>query len=421
MTQKNHPVFNIGRAKSLLLHLALVGASFVFFGLHSAKGQGATWLGGSGSWDLGSNWSTGTVIHDYNATATFTNNGNGNVSLARGVAAKGIIFTTNASAYELVAAIYYLELENGGFVRSEGTGANSQIISQSIALRGAALSISSDYTDSSKTLTLAGPIFSRHNATSTLTLNGGNTGANIISGAISNNNGGAAIIAVAKSGTGNWILSGSNSYTGTTQVTEGALMVTGTHSGGGAYTVSGSGTLGGAGGKIITASGITLGSGGKLNISGAGLGQVGTQNGIVNAGTLELESSLDISLAGTESLVFVLGTPESSDHVKLSSGTLTIGNGTLNLAAFKFDITSWSTSAPQGTYTLFTADSILGDLADTGLTGVVGGYNVQLTRWTTGSGEETLQLTVIPEPATLHILALGLAACCVKALRRKKA
>ena len=50
-----------------------------------------------------------------------------------------------------------------------------------------------------------------------------------------------------KNGVGTWIVSADNPYTGTTTVSTGTLIVNGTHSTGGAYTVSAAGVLGGTG------------------------------------------------------------------------------------------------------------------------------------------------------------------------------
>ncbi|RYD65553.1 MAG: hypothetical protein EOP83_07165, partial [Verrucomicrobiaceae bacterium] len=58
----------------------------------------------------------------------------------------------------------------------------------------------------------------------TLTLSGSNTGDNILTAAIGN--AGAGVVSVTKSGDGTWVLSGSNTYTGETNVTDGKLKIT---------------------------------------------------------------------------------------------------------------------------------------------------------------------------------------------------
>jgi hypothetical protein len=61
-------------------------------------------------------------------------------------------------------------------------------------------------------------------------------------------------------------------------------------------------------------------------------------------------------------------------------------------------------SFDQGTYTLFTADSITGTLGS-GTTGTIGSYTGTLQQ--TGS---TIQLVVVPEPHALTLATLGFAA-----------
>jgi hypothetical protein len=110
----------------------------------------------------------------------------------------------------------------------------------------------------------------------TLTLTGTNTADNRIGGAIVNSSSGAT--SLTKSGAGNWILSGANTYTGGTTVSAGTLLVnTGASiassasivNGGlltvkgtaGSVTVNSGGSLGGSG----TVGALTLNSGGLLN------------------------------------------------------------------------------------------------------------------------------------------------------------
>jgi fibronectin-binding autotransporter adhesin len=61
----------------------------------------------------------------------------------------------------------------------------------------------------------------------TLTLNGSNTGTNTFAGAITNGTG--SVISLTKSGTGRWILSGENSFSGNTTVSDGTLVLAGSN------------------------------------------------------------------------------------------------------------------------------------------------------------------------------------------------
>ncbi|MBI1369620.1 MAG: hypothetical protein GC162_13320 [Planctomycetes bacterium] len=64
-------------------------------------------------------------------------------------------------------------------------------------------------------------------------------------------------LAFVKAGNGKYILTGANTYTGTTSVSAGTLIVNGTHTGGGLYTVASGATLGGNGniGASVTVNG----------------------------------------------------------------------------------------------------------------------------------------------------------------------
>jgi autotransporter-associated beta strand protein len=79
-----------------------------------------------------------------------------------------------------------------------------------------------------------------------LTLGGTNSGANTLAPVIGNSAAGG-IVNLTKAGSGTWILSGNNTYTGTTTVSAGTLIVNGTQTGGGATTVAAGAILGGGG------------------------------------------------------------------------------------------------------------------------------------------------------------------------------
>jgi autotransporter-associated beta strand protein len=84
----------------------------------------------------------------------------------------------------------------------------------------------------------------------TLTLTGSSTASNEIRGIIKNNAAGNGRVALAKSGSGLWILSGTNTYTGLTTISNGCLIIRGNQSS--------------ATGTVTVASGAALGGGGTL-------------------------------------------------------------------------------------------------------------------------------------------------------------
>jgi fibronectin-binding autotransporter adhesin len=80
----------------------------------------------------------------------------------------------------------------------------------------------------------------------TLTLTGTNTGNNALASLISNAADGG-VVGVAKTGAGKWVLTGNNTYMGSTNVDAGTLLINGNQSGGGTTTVASGGTIGGTG------------------------------------------------------------------------------------------------------------------------------------------------------------------------------
>ncbi len=101
------------------------------------------------------------------------------------------------------------------------------------------------------------------------TLGGNNTDNNDWQSVIDNNTA-TRLIGIAKTGTGKWILSGDNTYSGPTDIQEGALVINGDQSGAtGTVTVASGAALGGNG-RI--GGDVTLASGGKLKPGDAGGG-----------------------------------------------------------------------------------------------------------------------------------------------------
>lgn len=139
----------------------------------------------------------------------------------------------------------------------------------------------------------------------TLTLRGGTNGVGEISGAIPDNSTNN-LTALTKDGAGTWILSGTNTYTGTTLVKTGALILNGAV--GGSVIVS-NGALSGSG---FVAKNLTVSGGTNAPGDGVGVMTVGGNFTLSTNATLRVEiagpdSSDQIALAGTSSVVTLSG------------------------------------------------------------------------------------------------------------------
>ncbi|WP_050024184.1 autotransporter-associated beta strand repeat-containing protein [Verrucomicrobium sp. BvORR034] len=160
----------------------------------------------------------------------------GDVTLSSAAVLDSILFTGGASSFALgTLGGNGLTLGDGGSITVSsslaGIGKTFTInapllLNPQSATTAGIFSLLNDATASSNILVVAGDISAgTTSATETLTLGGSNTGANLVSGAISN--GAAASLALIKSGAGTWTLSGANTYTGGTAISEGTLALSG--------------------------------------------------------------------------------------------------------------------------------------------------------------------------------------------------
>ena len=255
-----------------------------------------------------------------------------------------------------------------------------------------------------QTLTLSGAVSaSTPGSASALTLQG--VGNGVLSGNIT----GSPVMSVTKSGAGTWTLSGANTYSGGTTVSGGTLLVnntTGSGTGSGNVSING-GTLGGNG----TISGaVTLTSGSLNPGNSTGLLTVGSL--ILNAGTTNMEIN-DTGRGTTYDAIDIT----SGGAIQLG-GTLAFnfGNGADFTNATTFNLFAFNTTSSGN----FSGITSAGYAAYSGLTWTQSG---DVWSATAGNGqmlnfsELTGDLSVIPEPSTWVLVALGLTV--VTMLRRR--
>jgi len=202
------------------------------------------------------------------------------------------------------------------------------------------------------------------NETDTLDLDGTSTGT--ITGVIGN--GAHGSLAVIKSNSSAWTLSGSNTYFGGTTVSGGNLDLTGSTSSSG--TSTNVFTVGGVSGGLSTATLSGTGTiGGVLVTSSANSNVAHIAPGATagTVGTLHLNSAGFTVGAGTQFDFDINTTLANSDSILMTGGTLTIGGSGID-----FNFNQLSSLSTTGSYTLISgATSISGfNASDFSATGI---------------------------------------------------
>lgn len=235
------------------------------------------------------------------------------------------------------------------------------------------------------------------NASRTLTLSGSNNGT--LAGSLGDN--GTGKTSLVKTGTGRWTLSGSNTYTGTTTISQGTLLLAAT-----ANNIASSAAIQISSGATLDVSnvsgGFTLASGQMLSGVGTVLGSISTGSGSVlspgnSPGTLNISGNLN--LGNGTSMTF-----DAGDLIAVS-GSLTLGTG--------FSLSATSDLA-VGNYDLFTYTGSLinvGNLSTWTASGLTNGYSFL-------SDGDSVYLSVVPEPGTYALVSIGLAGLLWRARRK---
>ncbi len=185
-----------------------------------------------------------------------------------------------------------------------------------------------------------------------------------------------------KDGDGTLAFNGNNTYNNPVRINAGTLLINGSTSGQGSYTVTDGATLGGTG-MIGLASGENVTVNGTLAPGGA------------STGTLAVDGDVFFGGASTgELLTEVVGT----DHDVLEI------NGNLNLVNATLSLLDSGTTGPGTIMEIVTYDSLTGTFGNVSDGDVIGNYIFNY-------GSNAITLTTIPEPGTFFsTLAIGIVA-----------
>jgi fibronectin-binding autotransporter adhesin len=267
---------------------------------------------------------------------------------------------------------------------------------------------SSGATSDAATLTFDGRITpGPTTGTTTLTLNGGNTGTNTIAGVLTDNGSGA--LAVTKDGPGLWILSGANSYSGPTTVTEGTLRFN---------IASGTPTIA-AGATATVASGATLELAGPISALGsAGGNRVHVINnssapGLLITGMHQVVGSVD----GNGTTQVNAGSDLTADRIIQSA--LIIGGAAGSPAVVTIDASDaagnpLATTAFSGMPIGAAPIAVGGDLGNSSIGAAIAESPMSL------ASPALHDPAAVPEPSSLLLLVVGALAVAQAALRRSR-
>ena len=382
----------------------------------------SAWTGESStSWADSGNWSGavpgGTNTTTNADTALFNRNAaRSPLTIDAGRNVQNVTFDTAGVNSLTVGAVDgpALLLTAGGTLQTTSTVASSQAVNAPLVLAG-------DYTfnsgagSNSAVLSIGGGIVPRATAgATTLTLSGGNTGANTIGGVLADN--GAGHLAVTKSGSGLWILSGANRYSGSTTVLGGTLK----------FDVTAAPTIA-AGVTATVASGATLELAGSISALGTVDGnRVDLMNdssapGVVISGANQVVGDID----GSGTTQINAGSDLAADHFIQNS--LMIGGTALNRGLVTI-VASDASGNPLGQSSAQSSGLLL---ADSLASGVPFGAVINSSNLTGGpaSGRSDSEFTsssfghagsaVVPEPSSMLLVAIAAVSLLGHRIRRR--
>ena len=408
---------------SLTLTFAGTGNTLISGNINNAPASptaGNIVKSGSGTLTLSNTASTYTGVTTINAGVMAA------AALANGGTASSIGQSTNAASNLVFGAPTATLRYNGssnastnrGFTLSSGTGGGATIESSG-----------------SGTLTIDNTValaYGTTGQTRLLTLGGTNTGANTFSKVIADN--GAGATSLTKAGAGQWVLGGTNTYTGATNANNGTLQLSGS---GAINTSSGITVAGGA--KLAQNSSVALIS--PLTLSGVGLGSRAMLSG---TGTINQALTLDnlgdtlspgnspglMPYAMTQSWASFSYDWETNDFTGVTAGThfdqiditggLTLSGGP---GSYQLNLLSLTALNALGNVPNFSETSRTWDIltTSTGITGFnaanwtidTAGFSsspAAAGTWslTTVGNNLVLNYVAVPEPSSLAMFLLGI-------------
>jgi autotransporter-associated beta strand protein len=354
-------------------------AFFSLFGFNShALAASQTWssTGVTANWSSSANWggnpapgsttsSTSTDVATFNtAVGAVGTAGNPVIIDQPAQNIDGISFDTNAGNFVIgTTSGNPLLLTSGGTIQILSTLLSTnaiETINAPLIIEGTAYTITNNAfngTGATDGTLLIGGAITSSTVAAVLTLSGSNTNANTVSGVISNS--GTNSMGVTKTGVGLWILSGSNTYTGTTTVTTGTLDagVASVPGVSGAFGLNGPVTLANTAGVALNLNG--------FNTQIGSLAGGGTTGGTVLLGgnTLTIGGTTTATFAGTVSGTgnFVEAGPgrQTLSGSNNYTGNTTVSSGTLEFAA-ENSLYSDGTSSWNGSKIFVQAGATLG-------------------------------------------------------------
>ena len=342
--------------------LLLPAAALITFS-GSVQAASQTWkaVATDGNWITATNWVGGGVpgitrtvnanntdVVTFNAVSNFST-----ITVDANRFVNSIAFTAGAGAYTFTGGLLYLS--QGGSISMAAGVTNAQIFSNNLQPQTASstngtLSFINNATSTAATLTFNAPTFTLTNGNgrpTTLTLDGSNTGENIISSNITDAFAAQAVNVINKNGVGTWVLSGSNTFTNSAgggprnvangiQINAGTLVAANNNALGNNATANLEQVSINTGGTLQLRGGITLDNGISLNLNNGGT--------ITSNGSNTTNARINVSTAASTSVT--LATLNAAD-------VFTIGNGANDLTGGAAD----SVIKISGPGTIFTAQA----------------------------------------------------------------